>query len=188
MDLQRLRSLSRKQGGSSSGSGAATPILYQAAEVSFANAANRVKAGNYTVGILFYCLQSITIASVKFPWTGASSKTVKVSIHDKGVDDSVVDESWTGTIAVSANQVYTFTFATPVPLTALHFYAAGLYVNDGSSYIHNVTNPLGWIAGPRTQVCIGPIIYIDIAAYSGGDATVESLSGTDTSPFQMVSA
>jgi hypothetical protein len=142
-------------------------------------------AGDFSVGIYFMMMWTVTCTSLRFAYDGFASKTVKWTVWDKGTAHASSTSLDTGTKAVSAVGLYTCTFASPIAFTELHWYTIALYINDGTNFIHGTAVPTGW-TNAQSKIFIGPVAYQDIAFYTAGDAEPLAGSGTNPVPVELV--
>lgn len=145
-------------------------------------------AADFTTGINFYCMWSVTCPQMLFAYDGFASKTVKWTVWDRTATNLNQASSTlldTGTIAVSAAGLYTVTFASSITFTENKHYAIGLYINDGTNLISLTSLPAPW-ANAQSKILVGPLFYLDIAAFAAGDAMPISSSGTNSVGIQLV--
>jgi hypothetical protein len=158
--------------------GAGATVTAPIAEAAVAFATYTHGAGDFTLGQTFWQLTAAEFAGMKFAYDGFAAKTVKWTVWDRGTQQAN---------QVNAPGLYTITFAAPLTFASNHYFSLALYINDGTNWIAMAGQPYGWklASTVRNENTVGPITWIDIAAYEAGDAMPTSQSGTNVCPIQL---
>jgi hypothetical protein len=129
-----------------------------------------------------------TLLGLKFAYNGFASKTVKLTVWDRGVNETGGTIIATGSTTADAVTTYTVLFTTPVLLKAFNLYVFGIYVTDGTNFLSMTGQPYGWkLANTvRNQVPIGPVMYYELAAFVAGDGMPVTNSGTNIAVIQLL--
>jgi hypothetical protein len=145
-------------------------------------------AGDFTTGQLVFMMGNATLLGLKFAYNGFASKTVKLTVWDRGVNETGGTIIATGSTTADAVTTYTVLFTTPVLLKAFNLYVFGIYVTDGTNFLSMTGQPYGWkLANTvRNQVPIGPVMYYELAAFVAGDGMPVTNSGTNIAVIQLL--
>lgn len=137
-----------------------------------------IGAGSFSAGMKFCARRTgQTCTGVRFYWSGATARTVKVTIWKGGAAQKTVN------VAVNGAGYYTGTFASAASITQNEEWYVTAWENSGTEYtVYQTAVPL-----PPRSAYLRDYVVLDPCIYAVGDAQPNTTPSTDdTYPVEPI--